>query len=147
MLTAWVSGCQDQDWTVSLIYRPIIETWWLNMVAKILVITGSGRDLSPAWCKPLQPNWYIVIESSRLNCLLWSAGSEGTLTYWGLVTPYSNKILVTIGSGNDLLPVRCQAIACRVESIQFQNLNCSSIQIPELIEIDDLKMELEIWEL
>ena len=55
------------------------------------------------------------------------------------MTPYSKKFsVVTIGLGNDLLPVQCQAIACRVGSIQFQNWNCSSIQIPEL------EMELKL---
>ena len=110
---------------------------------KILVITGSGSSLSPVRCKPLQPTWYIV---NWTLWTLWSAGSESILTYWGMVTPYSDKILVTIGSGNDLSPVQCQAIACRVGSIQCQNWNCSSIQIPEQEMELKLKMELEILE-
>ena len=55
-------GSQDvssQDWTVSLSFRPSVETRWLN-IDKILAIIGSGSDLSPVWCKPLQPNRYIV---------------------------------------------------------------------------------------
>ena len=55
-------GSQDvnsQDWTVSLSFRPSVETRWLN-IDKILAIIGSGSNLSPVWCKPLQPNRYIV---------------------------------------------------------------------------------------
>ena len=44
-----------------------------------------------------------------------STGSEGTLIYWGQVTPYGDSVLVTNGSSNDLSPVRCQAIACWIE--------------------------------
>ena len=57
--------------------------------------------------------------------------------------PFSDKIVVTIGSDNDLSPVQCQAIACKVGLIQFQNWNCSSIQIPELEMELKWKMELE----
>ena len=53
MLTTWVSGCQD--WTVSLISKPSIETRWFNKVTKFWsVITGSGSGLSTvsSWRNP-----------------------------------------------------------------------------------------------
>ena len=75
------------------------------MVTKILVITGSGNSLVNFGAKPL-PN-SINTEPSKLH--IWYSGFEGTgtLIYRGLVTPYGNNILVSIGSVNGLSPVWC----------------------------------------
>ena len=70
------------------------------MLTKILVITGSGNGLVLSH--------YPTTEPSKLD--IWYVGFEGNLTYWGLVTPYGNTILVTIGSVNgftSLVPGHC----------------------------------------
>ena len=60
VLTAWVSGCQQSRLDCLLDLQA--QHW--DMITqygdKILAITGSGSGFSPVWCKPLQPNWYIV---------------------------------------------------------------------------------------
>ena len=71
-----------------------------------------------------------------------SAGSEDTLTYWGLVTPYGDKVLVT----SHVMPCHqfvAKPLHAGLGSIQFQNWNCSSIAIPEL-ELELKLVELKI---
>ena len=44
------------------------------------------------------------------------------------MTPYGDKVLVTKGSSNDLSPVRCQAIPCRI-GYQFNSRNGYAAQL------------------
>ena len=56
VLTACVSGCQQSRLDCLL----DLQAQMTQYTDKILAIIGSGSGFSPVWCKPLQPNWYIV---------------------------------------------------------------------------------------
>ena len=91
----------------SISYETILPSVWRPQdLTDKLVNTDSGNGLVPI------RKWAITWASvyPDLCCHLASLGLD-ELTHWGLVTPYSNKNIVIISSGNGLSPVCCQAIA------------------------------------
>ena len=64
-VTIW---CADSTGLRMLTVKTGLSPWFTgpamkpddSISDKILVITGSGSGSSPVWCKPLQPNWYII---------------------------------------------------------------------------------------
>ena len=107
---------------------------WHNMVKKkfesSLAQVTACHKFDASHCR-------IKLIHCKLNPLDWTVSFDLRaqrvfLTYWGLMTPYGDTILVTIGSGNGFSPVWCRTIACRVGSIHLKNWNCSSIQSLEL---------------
>ena len=129
-----VSGCQDG--TVTLICRPSTEAcitmtqYGEKKFESSLAQVTACHKFDASHCR-------IKLIHCKLNPLDWTVSFDLRaqrvfLTYWGLMTPYGDTILVTIGSGNGFSPVWCRTIACRVGSIHLKNWNCSSIQSLEL---------------
>ena len=111
----------------------MVINFWSSLV-QAMVCNQFGAKLVHCELNPL--NWTASFHlqahpfdlQAQKEWVITSAGSE--CIYWVLGTPYGDKVLVTNGSSNDLSPVRCQAIACRIgvnsiEELEMK-LNCDS---------------------